>query len=255
VEPAPRQRVVLIGASNMTRGLAVLIETCRRAWGDPIDIVAALGHGRSYGMASNVLGRGLPSVLECGLWRALDDAPAAPTLAVVGDVGNDILYGAPVPRILEWVEETIVRLQARGVRTILTSLPPPALTLGRAHFLVFRTLFFPARRLRFEPMRASVPALDEGLRALARSRNTLFVELRPEWYRFDPIHIRPRRCREAWAEVLRAAGPVVPCPRVGILRGLGTYRMLPERQWMFGREMRRRQPCRRLPTGTTISLF
>jgi hypothetical protein len=256
VASAPNQRVVLIGASNMTRGLAVLIETCRRAWGDPVEIMAALGHGRSYGLTSNVLGRRLPSILECGLWRALDDAGPTPAVAVVGDVGNDVLYGAPVPQILAWVDEVLTRLGSRGVRTILTSLPPPALTVSRAHFHFFRTVFFPARKLRFESTRVAVPALDQGLRDLAVRHNTVFVELRPEWYRIDPIHIRPGRCRRAWAEILTAAAgtPVSPCPRVGI-RSLGTYRLFPERQWMFGREMRRDQPCGRLPAATTISLY
>jgi hypothetical protein len=255
VEPAPRQRVVLIGASNMTRGLAVLIETCRQAWGDPVEIMAALGHGRSYGMSSNVLGRRLPGVLECGLWRALEELPVLPTVAVVGDVGNDILYGAPVPQILAWVEETLTRLRARGARTILTSLPPPALSLGRAHFLLFRTLFFPARKLQFEPMRAAVPALDQGLREAAVRHGADFVELRHEWYGFDPIHIRPRRCRQAWSEILAPAAPVQPCPRVSLSRALATYRLFPERQWIFGREMRRDQPCGRVSAGTTISLY
>lgn len=252
---APRQRIVLLGASNMTRGFAVLSQMCRRTWGDPIEIVAAVGHGRSYGLVSSVLGRRLPSLRDCGLWRVLDEAADVPTLAVVGDVGNDLLYGASVPEILGWVDDCLRRLSARGARVILTSLPPPVHDLARWHFLLFRTLFFPARRLRFEQLQSEVPALEEGLRERGRAHGVRFVELRPEWYGFDPIHIRPGRCRQAWAEILSADTAAAPGPRAGLWRSLATYRMFPEQQWMFGREMREDQPCRRLPSGTTISLY
>jgi hypothetical protein len=252
--PSPRPRLVLIGASNMTRGFAVLCQLARRSFGEPVDIAAAIGHGRSYGLTSNVLGRRLPSVLACGLWPVLDAAsPASTTTAVVGDVGNDILYGIPVPEILGWVDETLRRLKARSARLILTSLPAPAHSLSRVHFEIFRTVFFPARKLRYEQVRPMVAALEDGLRALAGTHRARYVELKPEWYGFDPIHIRPGKCRRAWQEFV--GDGAVACPRVGIARSLATYRLFPERQWMFGHEMRRTQPCWRLATGSTVSLY
>jgi hypothetical protein len=253
MEPGPRSRVVLIGASNMTRGFAVLCRIAQRTFEAPVEILAAVGHGRSYGLRSNVLGRALPSVLESGLWGALAAGPPAPTVALVGDVGNDVLYGVGVPEILGWVDETLRRLKARGARLVLTSLPPPARALSRTHFQIFRTVFFPARHLTYERMREAVPALERGLQDLARAHEARYVDLQPEWYGFDPIHIRPWKCRRAWEEILGhgAAG----CPRVGIARSLATYRLFPERQWMFGHEMRRAQPCGRLAGGSTVSLY
>jgi hypothetical protein len=250
---ALRPRVVLIGASNMTRGFAVLCQLTRCTFGEPVEIAAAIGHGRSYGLTSTMLGRRLPSVLECGLWRALAEGAPSSTTAVIGDVGNDILYGAAVPDILSWVDETLRRLKAAGARLILTSLPPPVHHLSRFHFEIFRTVFYPARKLRYDRTRPMVAQLEVGLRAAAATYGAHYVELRPEWYGFDPIHIQPWKCRRAWQEILGDGAAV--CPRVGIARSLATYRLFPERQWMFGREMRRPQPCWRLPTGSTVSLY
>jgi hypothetical protein len=244
---------VLIGASNMTRGFAVLCRLVRRTFGEPVEIVAAIGHGRSYGLTSNVLGRRLPSVLECGLWRVLAEGSPSSTVAVVGDVGNDLLYGATVPDIVSWVDETLRRLKTGGAQLVLTSLPPPAHTLSRVHFEIFRTFFFPARKLRYERVRPMVAELEDGLRGLAAAHDARYVPLRPEWYGFDPIHIRPWKCRQAWQEIL--ADGAAPCPPVGIIGSLATYRLFPERQWLFGHEMRRVQPCWRLPTGTTVALY
>ena len=99
----PPRRVILLGASNLTRGIATVIDACHRQWGQPLDCLAALGHGRSYGTRSTVLGRTLPSIQDCRLWSALDDRPAVPTAALVTDIGNDVMYEAPVDKIVEWV--------------------------------------------------------------------------------------------------------------------------------------------------------
>ncbi len=72
-------RVVLIGASNVTKSLSVIIDIAHQLLGKPLDIFTALGLGRSYGLFSRILGRGLPSIRDCGLWDALQigTSPAA----------------------------------------------------------------------------------------------------------------------------------------------------------------------------------
>ena len=91
-------RVVAIGASNLTRGFQTVVATARTAWGPDVQVVAALGHGRSYGADSAFLFRRLPGILQSGIWQQLESTPAVPTKALVTDVGNDIVYGFPPER-------------------------------------------------------------------------------------------------------------------------------------------------------------
>src|SRR5712671_2746547 len=116
----PPRRVVLLGASNLTRGISTVIETAWSLLGSPLEVLAALGHGRSYGLSSRILGRELPGIRQSGLWEALAAAPRAETAALVTDVGNDLLFGATVASILEWVSESLGRLAAVEARTVLT---------------------------------------------------------------------------------------------------------------------------------------
>ena len=104
-------RVVALGASNLTRGLHTVVSTARAAWGPGVEVLGALGHGRSYGVDSRLVVRTLPGILQSGLWSALESLPPAATRGLVTDVGNDILYGFTAPTILEWVEESVDRLQ------------------------------------------------------------------------------------------------------------------------------------------------
>src|SRR5215470_11156849 len=87
-------RVVALGASNLTRGLQTVVATSRSTWGPRVELLGAMGHGRSYGMASSLFIRTLPGILQSGLWRQLDALPPVPTHALITDVGNNIAYDA-----------------------------------------------------------------------------------------------------------------------------------------------------------------
>ncbi|HEX5443564.1 MAG TPA: hypothetical protein VFW87_07035, partial [Pirellulales bacterium] len=119
----PQRRVVLLGASNVTRGISTVVETACRVWGRPLDLLAAIGHGRSYGMKSTVLVRTLPGILDCGLWPALAERPPAHTAALVTDVGNDLFYGADPPQIAGWIEACVDRLAKLDAAVVMTRMP------------------------------------------------------------------------------------------------------------------------------------
>ena len=141
-------RIVALGASNLTRGFQTLVSTARGAWGPYVEVLAALGHGRSYGAPSRLVFRTLPGILESGLWRELESRPQVPTRALVTNVGNDILYSFSAEKTLAWVAEALGRL-ARFTRDIVvTDLPLASIRrLSRTKFLVFRSILAPSCRL------------------------------------------------------------------------------------------------------------
>ncbi len=264
-------RLVALGASNLTRGLSAVVTTAREAWGPEVEVLAALGHGRSYGASSQFLLRSLPGILECGLWRALVEGGPAPTRALVTDVGNDILYGHDARQILGWVEECVARLQAVSDDVALTDLPLAAIRrLGPARFLFFRSLFVPSCRLGLAAVAQAAERLSEGLLELAERRRLRLVRLRPAWYGLDPIHIRPRSWRSAWREIVGAslhdcvapqcepgAEPTPrPVRRSGSRReAIALYLARPERMRVLGHEWHSPQMGRPLPAGGRLRLY
>ena len=116
-------RLIALGASNLARGMGSAVAVACETWGPQVEVVGAFGPGRSYGMPSSLVGRTLPGILECGVWSALDGLPPARTRALVTDVGNDILYHVPVPRIVSWVDEAVARLGALTDDGVITGLP------------------------------------------------------------------------------------------------------------------------------------
>jgi hypothetical protein len=252
------RRVVALGASNLTRGLQSLVRTATTLWG-PVEVLAALGHGRSYGMTSRILVRELPGILQCGIWAELDRLPPAPTRALLTDVGNDIVYGASVAQILEWIEECAARLDAHGIRPAVTGLP--VFNLGRLpawKFHLFRTALWPSCRLDRDEVARRAEAVHSGLQALAARRGLDFVPLRPDWYGFDPIHVRLRLWSRAWRDILLAGHPAAATaevPRASVREWVRLYGLRPERRWMFGREQYRAQPALATPAGLRLWSF
>src|SRR5262245_13017732 len=125
--PSSFPRAIFLGASNLTLGFATAVEAARSLLGGPLEVLAALGHGRSYGVESRVLLRALPAIEACGLWPELERRAAAPAYALITDVGNDIGYGFPAPAVAGWVERCLERLAAAGARVTITCLPEASL--------------------------------------------------------------------------------------------------------------------------------
>ena len=258
VARAPR-RVVLLGASNLTGAIATVIETALRLWGGPLDILAALGNGRSYGLRKSWLCRELPGIAGCGLWEAWERRPPAPTAALVTDIGNDLLYEVPVPEILGWVEACVERLQRADARVVLTALPLcNAARMSPRTFDLVRSACFPRSRLTLATLFERGQDLDQGLRELAGARGLLLAEHRPEWYGLDPFHIRERYWPAAWREILSPWSrrtPVPDVPPAPLWKRVYLRLLAPDRRWLFGWEQRLAQPAGRLRDGTTVALY
>jgi hypothetical protein len=245
--------VVALGASNLTRGFHSVVATARGAWGPDVEVLAALGHGRSYGVPSRVLVRTLPGILDSGLWQELDRRPAAATRAIVTDVGNDILYGFSAEQVLAWVEAAVLRLQRATADIVLTELPMASIRrLSGAQFLVFRSIFVPSCRLSRASVLATAERVDAGIAALATRHGLRLQHLDRNWYGLDPIHIRSSVWPQAWPQILGVPSLVARPSRSEWLR---LYLQPPEHQWLCGVERRHPQLGRRLTAGGQVWLY
>jgi hypothetical protein len=259
VETPPRSRVVLLGASNLTLAFSLVVSRLRAVLPGPLEVLAAIGHGRSYGRPSRVLFRQLPGIAECGLWRILDRGPKKETFALLADFGNDLMYGQDVDEIVGWIERILERLASQGARSALARLPLSSIErLTPLRFGIARGLLYPSHRIDLATVRERARALDERIVALAQAHGAALVEPRGDWYGLDPIHIRWSRRGEAWDELLSPLGMSAAPGTFLELDGAerrALRRVRPERRRWMGRQETHPQPCAVLLDGTTISVY
>ena len=242
------RRIILLGASNLTMGLPRLVRAFAAGFDGPLEICAALGHGRSYGMWSRVLYRELPGIVDCGLWPALATSSEQPdkTLGLITDVGNDLLYGAEVSQIAEWVETCVTRMKGDDADVVLTSLPTDCVDrLGPWRYYPIRKLLFPNSRISLEEIRRRAHELNELVLELGRQHGATVVELPGKLYSFDPIHFRHPRRSEAWRRILCGWSefpPETPTHLASPAAWFRLSRIQPELRRVFGRERRTDQP-------------
>ncbi|MDF0675247.1 MAG: hypothetical protein P0120_13045 [Nitrospira sp.] len=248
-------RVVALGASNLTRGFQTIVSTARSVWGPDVEVLSALGHGRSYGSPSRFLHRTLPSILKSGLWAELERRPSMTTRGLVTDVGNDILYGFSVERTLGWVEEALARLRVFTNDIVLTDLPLASIhRLSNLKFLAFRTVLVPFCRLSLAQVLDRAELVNEGLTKLSAVYGTKLFRLDPAWYGFDPIHVRPSRWRSAWRQIL-GAQPETEMSGGSAIESVKLYFMRPERRCLFGVEQFTPQSGVVLRSGGQVWLY
>lgn len=257
--PTPTRRVILLGASNVTIAFGEILSTLGQMCPEPLEIMTALGHGRSLGMRSQVLFRSLPGILPCELWSALQRQPPLPTRALLTDVGNDLLYHVPVRQIVDWAEQIFDRL--RSFQAEITFIRPPVADLERissARFYFFRTLFMPLCRLSRDEVVRRALELDERLAVLGRQMGVRLIAPRPEWYGLDPLHIRRRQRGAAWREMLSHwnAAPIAEETAAAPTRRCRRWELLaPHERRLFGVVCHHAQPAVSFADGTRISVY
>jgi len=255
----PARRAIFLGASNLVLSFPAIVATARAMWGEPVEFMAAMGHGRSYGKDTSVLGRKISGIFPCALWQDLQERPPMPTTALVTDIGNDLLYGVAPDQLLEWVARCLDRLTEASATVIVTQLPIENLErLGEARFQFFRRILFPRNRFQLSEVKAMARSLNDRLIELGESRKIPVIPVSSAWYGFDPIHLTRRSRRIAWPMILsawRALEAPLVVARPSLLAAAYLISRAPRDRSFLGIRRRAAQPSGRLFDGSTISLY
>jgi hypothetical protein len=206
-------------------------------------------------MPNTVLGRTLPSILDCGLWESLRKLESSVTHALVTDVGNDLMYGADSAQTMAWVGETIDRLKECSSNVLVTGLPIDVVQgLSLRRFEFFRRLMFPRSTLTFETALAESENLHRQMLAAGDQRAVSSTTPQGKWYGLDPIHIRRRCCRAAWEKYLSLCIPDVSLNQCGPVADWFVWTGTAERRWKRSLLLTSQQPTR-TSNGNELWLF
>lgn len=256
----PANRIVLLGASNLTLSLRLAIQQIQYHCGGPSEVLAAAGHGRSYGQSSQVLIRELPGIIASGLWPQLDSGDARPTYAFLTDIGNDILYECLPAQILQWVAWCVDQLQKHSAQILMTNLPIASIaSLPEWRYLFFRNLFYPSCRLSRCEAVERARAVHQGLIELAARKQFELCELNPQWMSADGIHYAYWKRDALYRHIFEYFGTIPDQP--GFAKGKQSFSQSWQQRPRFaykkvwGKEKYTPQPSGSLADNTMVSLY
>ena len=254
-------RVVLLGASNLALGFPLVVRQLCSGLPRPLEIFAACGHGRSFCTWSRVLFRALPGIDRCGLWTDLEraaDARASRTLALVTDVGNDLIYGSAPDVIARRVETCLAALADHRAEIVVTRMPLASVErLSALRYHATKAVFFPRSGGGWSEMQRKARELDQALCEMGARSSARLIDQPLEWYGFDPIHIRRSRRAHAWQTIFSAwpsFGPATQHQRLALADVVRLRLAAPAERRLFGRSQMRIQPALQL-SDVAIRLY
>lgn len=236
--------VLVLGASNVSLAWSPIVNHALRLSKGRIKLLTAFGMGRAYvSSQSGFAAHRLPGILHCGIWRSLPEfATDATPRALLTDFGNDLLYGRSAEEISNGANECIHRLRAWQPKVDLVITRPPlesVQTLKPARFRLFRQLLFPFCRLSLQQVASAAGELTERLETLAQEQQLKLFHPQPDWFGFDPIHIRRNQRSVAIASMMNLWDlPPGPAEVSGRWR-----KPTPELRSVLGRQRHCQQPA------------
>jgi len=256
---APVNRIILLGASNLTLSLYETIRIMQNWCGSPSEIYVAAGHGRSYGKYSRVLFRGLPGIVDSHLWKTLDPDSTLPTFALITDIGNDIPYGYSSDQLIQWVLFCIKQLENNHAQIVMTNIPWESIRgISQIHFKLMRYVFFPFSKLTREQLLFHTKIVYEQLQDIAKKHNIKLCAPKPDWYGWDLLHIRKRI--QVYTQLVENFQPSKTQPTLtetSLHRGKWKFKNKPHplKREIFNREIYCDQPSSKLRDGSLIFMY
>ena len=245
MEAMRRQRVVLLGASNIAIGWKPLLQVLASGIDVPLDIYTAHGMGRSYISSSHFAWRRLPGIVESELWDALRTSPGQkPAIVLITDLGNDLVYGRSAQQVKDAAENCIERLRALDPECEIVVTRPPVdsvLDVTSWKYQTIRRLLFPACRLSLSQVKSLTLELDDLIKQLAEDIDVTLVRPAREWYGFDPIHVLRRLRTAAFTDFCKSWS----CwdQRAATIDRLPVQKPVPAVRYLFGNQRLVKQPC------------
>ena len=206
VHPDSPVLVMLLGASNLSRGCFALsryMKACLHP--RPVEVLIASGPGRGYCVPGGLLNASYPPIFSSDIFEAAQNKLESGyrVVALVTDMGNDLMYGVPAESLIATIQQIFDRLQSMQAEVFYTTLP--AAFEKRVHpiwFYILRTLLLPFSRVSYEKAKAGIIEVNQFLKNSTAEHRHWIPDM-DSYLGYDEIHYGWLRAHNAWSHVAR----------------------------------------------------
>lgn len=215
LQPGSPVLLVLLGASNLSLGwfaLARHMQACLHP--RPMEFMVAAGPGRAYRASGGLLNIVYPPVQSSEIFEAArrKSESGYRVIALVTDIGNDIMYGVSAEQLIGTIQQVFDQLRSVHADIFFTTLPA-AFERGihPIRFYILRTLLLPASRVSYDEAMAAIIQVNQYLREAASQEGHLIPDV-DRFLGFDEIHYGWLRAQHAWSHIAGVMLGFLGCP-------------------------------------------
>lgn len=198
--------LILLGASNLSRGcfaFARHMKVC--LYPRKVEVLIASGPGRAYCASGGLLNVTYPPIQSSEIFEVArsKSQSGSQVIALVTDIGNDIMYGVSTEKILEAVRQVFTRLQSMNAEIFFTTLPV-AFEKGDhpVWFYILRALLFPRSTVAYDEAVAGIIEINQFLKNYVGEHRLLIPDA-DRYLGHDEIHYGWLQAHKAWSHVAR----------------------------------------------------
>ena len=195
---------ILFGASNLARsfyGLKLSIKRCIHP--RPATFIHAMGPGRGYLGRGGILNTTYPPIIDCGILESIQKTrkPNQQIIALITDIGNDIMYGVHSEKIIEGLQNILDTLGEVTKNIFITPIPINLKNdIGEFYFRVLRCIFFPKSSIQYSQTLESIKIINQFI-LHSPNKKTTVINGMEQFSGLDKIHYSFFKSHLAWAHI------------------------------------------------------
>jgi hypothetical protein len=219
--------LMLLGASNLSRGCFIFakhLRTCLLP--RSVEVLIASGPGRGYCVPGGLLNINYPPICSSDILEVAQKKSESGyrVIALVTDIGNDIMYDVTAEKLIETIQQIFVTLQSMNAEIFYTTLPVAfERKVHPVWFYVLRSVLLPFSRVSYDVAKAGIIAVNQFLKESASESCHLIPDM-DRYLGYDEIHYGWLRAHHAWSHVTKVMLDVLgvevakPIPLSGMLQ-------------------------------------
>ena len=195
---------IFLGASNLSRsfyGLKRCITRC--LFPRPVSFIHALGPGRGYISQGGILNITYPPILQCDILKAAYKQRKInhKVVALITDIGNDIMYGVSVEEIIGGLQSLFDTLTELEASIFVTSIPVDLKKdIGGFYFRILRRVFFPNSPVEHYQASKAIEVINNFI-TQSLNKNIIAINEMKQFCGIDKIHYSLFKSRSAWSHI------------------------------------------------------
>jgi hypothetical protein len=225
----PPVLLILLGASNLSRGcfaLARYMKTCLHP--RPVEVLIASGPGRGYCVPGGLLTVKYSPIYSSDIFEVAQRKSKSgyKVVALVTDIGNDIMYDVSPEKLIDVIQWIFDRLQSMNAEIFYTTLPVAfEKKVHPVWFYILRSLLLPFSRVSYDKATSGIITVNQFLGKSASEHCHLISDM-DRYLGFDEIHYGWVQAHDAWtyvAKVMLEVLGVKATKKISLFRMLQSY--------------------------------
>ena len=197
---------IFLGASNLARsfhGLKDCIERC--IFPRPASFFHAMGPGRGYLSRGGILNAVYSPILKCGILEAVRNKRVKdqPVIALITDIGNDIMYGVSSEKIINGLQYLVNALGEFKTNIFITSIPVDLENdISELRFHIIRQIFFPRSPIKYSQASNNITVINKFILQSSNKKVTVINDMN-QFCGIDKIHYSILKSQSAWSHIAK----------------------------------------------------